>query len=68
MYDIKIWKDASKEGYVKYGSLEDAWNWFMPILPENILEQKGSFVGIMEVRGEEGYGDAFVDMTCFIKK
>ena len=67
MASISFHKEPTNEDLIEYAALEDAWNWFVPALPQNMLELKGSFKGMMIIYSEQGFSQK-VDMSCFIKK
>jgi hypothetical protein len=41
----------------RFSALEDAWNWFKPLLPKNLgdLARGSEFTGYIQIMGEEGY-------------
>lgn len=49
--------------YNLFGILEDAWFWFRPVLPKNLLDQDKKFAGYIRIWSEEGYGGQ-VTLTC----
>jgi len=53
--------------YHKFGALEDAWNWFSPLLPKNVLNLKSKrFPGYLQIMGEQGYKGT-LKLDCVIK-
>ncbi len=63
------YKPASKRyaNYNRFGVLEDAWNWFVPLLPKGFSKEKGSFRGYVQIIGEEGFQET-VSMNCFLRR
>jgi hypothetical protein len=48
-------RSARYANYNRYNVLEDAWNWFAPLLPKDFLSETGEFTAYLQVMGEEGY-------------
>lgn len=55
------------QGLNRFGPLEDAWHWFSPLLPKDLLAQRGTFRAYLQVMGEEGYKGTLA-LNCFLKK
>lgn len=49
----------------RYDVLEDAWHWFIPLLPKNLLSQKSKFTGYLQIMGEEGFNGT-ENLSCFL--
>ncbi len=69
--DIKAdpkYKPTSKRyaNYNRFSDLEDAWNWFLPLLPKDLTSQKGDFRGYIQIFGEEGFSET-VSLKCSLK-
>lgn len=41
-------------GYNRFSAIEDAWHWFYPLLPRDLLRQPTSFDAFVRIMGEEG--------------
>lgn len=52
----------------RFGSLEDAWNWFFPLLPKDLAQKEpGSrFTGYLQIVGEQEYKGT-VEMACEVR-
>lgn len=63
--DISIRKET--KSFVKFQTLEDAWNWFVLSIPKNFNQIDRSFTAYVNVHAEDRYGWQDVEMKCFIK-
>lgn len=43
------------QNYNRFSSLEDAWNWFKPLLPKDYVSRKEGFTGYIHMWGEQGF-------------
>lgn len=59
-------KSGRYKSYHRFGPLEDAWNWFRPLLPKDVMERKAPFTGFVQIMGEESYKGT-VRLSCFLK-
>lgn len=53
--------------YNRFGRLEDAWHWFSPILPKQLMDQSSQFTGYLQIIDEEGYKGTLT-LNCRIKR
>ncbi len=52
--------------YNKFEPLEDAWNWFVPLLPKDLLDHEDTFAGYIQLHKEDvGYSET-IKMECEI--
>lgn len=58
-------KAKSYQDYNRFQSLEDAWNWFLILLPKDLTKKRGAFTGYLQVFTEEGFGQT-ISMRCFV--
>lgn len=59
-------KSPAYKNYNRYPLLEDAWHWFTPLLPKDILTRKGKFTGYMQIMGEDEFKGT-VRLRCFVR-
>jgi hypothetical protein len=59
-------KNPRYNNYAKFSSLEDAWNWFSILLPQNASSLTRPFLGYVQVVGEQGYKET-VTLNCLVK-
>lgn len=65
--DLKyVPKAPAYRDYNRFGVLEDAWHWFMPLLPKDFSTRKGGFPGYMQILGEGG-NKGTVRLRCFVR-
>jgi|GEM_PF-2452164 len=64
--DLSIYNES--RNYLKFQTLEDAWNWFVLSVPKGFSEITHSFIAYVNVHAEENYGTQNVEMKCFIKQ
>lgn len=53
-------------GHTRFSALEDAWNWFIPVMPNNFAGRRTPFVGFVQIIGENGFKGT-VTVNCRIK-
>ena len=51
--------------FYRFGALEDAWNWFYPLLPKDFSKQSGSFPAYIQILGEAGFKET-LKLTCIL--
>lgn len=52
----------------RFDLLEDAWNWFYPLIPKNFTSVGTTkFKGYIQISDEEGWKET-VGMSCFVKE
>jgi hypothetical protein len=56
-------KAAAYQNFQRYGTLEDAWSWYMPLFPKGFETRKTPFRAYIQVFGEEEY-KMTLTMTC----
>lgn len=60
-------KAAAYQNFQRYGTLEDAWSWYMPLLPKGFEARKTPFRAYIQVFGEEDEYKMTLTMTCTLK-
>ncbi len=53
--------------YNRFASLEDAWNYFRPLLPKKLVSLRAPFTGYLQVVGEESYKGT-LKLNCFLRR
>ncbi len=56
-------------GYNRFSALEDAWCWYMPVLPKNVghLSTGSKVEGYIQMFCEDGQNRQAIAVSCFIK-
>jgi len=55
---------AKYKNHVRFGTLEDAWCWFNPILPRDFAKQDDTFTGYLRMSCEDGRNAATHKLAC----
>jgi len=59
-------KSPAYKTYNRFQPLEDAWHWFHPLIPKELLSQVGFFTGYLQVMGEEGFRGT-LKLLCYLR-